>query len=312
MTNCNKPTFPLICNDADFSEPFHNTGEQIYYQKIDPVHASHVDGVVLLERNGNYYKAIYTENTINIEWYRCRYKDQPNDEAMITQAIQTAAYLGATLRFDAREYIVNKQLEFQNLSCFKLLGDKQHTLIKSNTTERFSSYYLKFVNCKNFIIEGIQIDQNKKNLVVYKEQDWGPEDYPELLRDFNGGIYITGATNVEIKDCSFLDLYTRAVHIYACDGDIKITNNLFESGVQTQMYRMEHLTISQSRDANVIVENNVFKNAENHNPATGVVAIFAFDLGEKNLYLSITITLNIVEEIILENIDYTQLTFMTM
>lgn len=285
MTNCNNYKFPSTCNPADYGhkEFFMNTGEEVYYQKITGSNLPE-DDVVIILRNGEYYKAILQENTINIEWYRCNER-YANDEAMITQAIKTTAYLGATLRFDAREYIVNKQLEFQNLSCFKLLGDKQHTLIKSNTTERFSSYYLKFVNCKNFIIEGIQIDQNKKNLVVYKEQDWGPEDYPELLRDFNGGIYITGATNVEIKDCSFLDLYTRAVHIYACDGDIKITNNLFESGVQTQMYRMEHLTISQSRDANVIVENNVFKNAENHNPATGVVAIFAFDLGEKKSVL---------------------------
>ncbi|MDM1557437.1 MULTISPECIES: hypothetical protein [Chryseobacterium] len=271
MTSCNKPTFPLICNDAYFSEPSYNTGEQIYYQKIDPVHASHIDGVVLLERNGNYYKAIYTENTINIEWYRCHYKNDPNDEAMITQAIKTAAYLGATLRFDAREYIVNKQLAFENLTCFKLLGDKQHTLIKSSTTERFWSYYLKFVNCNNFIIDGIRIDQNKSHISqVYTEADYNITGNDDTLRDFNGGIYVTfiqdrytgGTINIEIKNCSFLDLYTRGLQFYNCntEGEIKITDNYFESEIQTQMYRMEHLTLSQSHNINFIVENNIFKN----------------------------------------------------
>ncbi|MGN7867163.1 hypothetical protein [Chryseobacterium sp. 22458] len=265
MTNCNKPTFPLICNDADFSEPFHNTGEQIYYQKIDPVHASYVDGVVLLERNGNYYKAIYTENTINIEWYRCLYTNPliDNDEAMITQAVKTAAYLGATLRFDAREYIVNRQLEFQNLSCFKLLGDRQHTLIKSNTTERFRSYYLKFFDCKNFIIDGLRIDQNMSNISqVYTEADYNITSNDDTLRDFNGGIYIRKSTNIEIKNCSFFNLYTRGLQFYECieGGEIKITNNYFESEIQTQMYRMEHLTLSQSHNINFTIENNVFKN----------------------------------------------------
>ncbi|ASE63820.1 hypothetical protein [Chryseobacterium indologenes] len=280
MTNCNKPTFPLICNSADFSEPFHNTGELIYYQKIDPVHAGHVDGVVLLERNGNYYKAIYTENTINIEWYRCRYTDplNDNDEAMITQAIKTASYLGATLRFDAREYIVNKQLEFEELSCFRLLGDKQRTIIKSNSKQRFSSYFLHFSGCNNFIIEGIIFDLNKRNLQVYTEGDWNNAQ-SEILRDFNGGIYVLSSTNIEIIDCRFYDLYTRAVQFYDCNGEIKICNNFFESDVQQQMYRMEHLGLTQSHNANFFVENNVFKNAKHHDPSKAPCGIFAFDCG---------------------------------
>ncbi|WP_185289860.1 right-handed parallel beta-helix repeat-containing protein [Chryseobacterium lactis] len=279
MTNCNKPTFPSICTNADFSEPFHNTGELIYYQKIDPVHASHVDGVVILERNGNYYKAIYTENTINIEWYRCRYKN--DDEAMITQAIKTAAYLGATLRFDAREYIVNKQLDFQGLSCFKLLGDRQHTWIKSDSKRRFESFYFSFTECNNFIIEGIQFDLNKRNIPeVYSSAD------DALSKEFNGGILIKGdpqaylSYNIEITNCHFHDLYNRAIRIYGCSqGHIIVRDNLFESGVQEQIYMMEHLVISQSHSANVTVENNVFRNAENHDPSKAPCAIFAFDLG---------------------------------
>ncbi|MGG7553472.1 hypothetical protein ACQ7CX_22960 [Chryseobacterium arthrosphaerae] len=283
MTNCNKPTFPLICNDADFSEPFHNTGEQIYYQKIDPVHASHVDGVVLLERNGNYYKAIYTENTINIEWYRCLYTNPliDNDEAMITQAIKTAAYLGATLRFDAREYIVNTQLEFQNLSCFKLLGDRQHTWIKSNSNKRFESFYFSFTECNNFIIDGFQFDLNKRNIPeVYSSAD------DALSKEFNGAILINGnpatyfSYNIEITNCYFYDLYNRAIRIYGCSqGHIIVRDSLFESGVQNQIYMMEHLVISQSHSANVIVENNIFRNAENHDSSKAPCAIFAFDLG---------------------------------
>ncbi|WES97044.1 hypothetical protein P2W68_19660 [Chryseobacterium arthrosphaerae] len=283
MTNCNKPTFPLICNDADFSEPFHNTGEQIYYQKIDPVHASHVDGVVLLERNGNYYKAIYTENTINIEWYRCLYTNPliDNDEAMITQAIKTAAYLGATLRFDAREYIVNTQLEFQNLSCFKLLGDRQHTWIKSNSNKRFESFYFSFTECNNFIIDGLQFDLNKRNIPeVYSSAD------DALSKEFNGAILINGnpatyfSYNIEITNCYFYDLYNRAIRIYGCSqGHIIVRDSLFESGVQNQIYMMEHLVISQSHSANVIVENNIFRNAENHDSSKAPCAIFAFDLG---------------------------------
>ncbi|WP_241310757.1 hypothetical protein [Chryseobacterium arthrosphaerae] len=283
MTNCNKPTFPLICNDADFSEPFHNTGEQIYYQKIDPVHASHVDGVVLLERNGNYYKAIYTENTINIEWYRCLYTNPliDNDEAMITQAIKTAAYLGATLRFDAREYIVNRQLEFQNLSCFKLSGDRQHTWIKSNSNKRFESFYFSFTECNNFIIDGFQFDLNKRNIPeVYSSAD------DALSKEFNGAILINGnpatyfSYNIEITNCYFYDLYNRAIRIYGCSqGHIIVRDSLFESGVQNQIYMMEHLVISQSHSANVIVENNIFRNAENHDSSKAPCAIFAFDLG---------------------------------
>lgn len=277
MTNCNKPTFPLICNDADFSEPFHNTGEQIYYQKIDPAHANYVDGVVLLKRNGNYYKAIYTENTINIEWYRCLYTNPliDNDEAMITQAIKTAAYLGATLRFDAREYIVNKQLEFQKLSCFKLLGDEQRTLIKSSSKEKIEGAYFNFTDCDNFIIEGLKFDLNKSNLPVYNSVDNSTD------KEYNGGIFITKSYNIKITNCHFFDLYNRAVHIYSClKGDIIVSDNLFESGPQEQSYMMEHLVIGQCSWANVVVENNNFINAENHNPDHGVVAIYAFELGE--------------------------------
>jgi pectate lyase len=57
------------------------------------------------------------------------------------------------------------------------------------------------------------------------------------------------------------------VQFYDCNGDIKIYKNFFESGVQQQMYRMEHLGLTQSHNANFIVENNVFKNAENHDPS---------------------------------------------
>jgi hypothetical protein len=172
MTNCNSQKFPSTCNPADygFKKFFPHTGEEVYYQKITGSNLPE-DGIVFIKENGECYKAILNENTINIEWYRCS-PSYPNDEAMITQAIQTAAYLGATLRFDAREYIVNKQLEFQNLSCFKLLGDKQRTIIKSNSKQRFSSYFLHFSNCNNFIIEGIIFDLNKRNLQVYTEGDW--------------------------------------------------------------------------------------------------------------------------------------------
>ncbi|WP_123902335.1 right-handed parallel beta-helix repeat-containing protein [Chryseobacterium arthrosphaerae] len=246
-----------------------NTGEEVYYQKITGSNLPE-DDVVIILRNGEYYKALLNENTINIEWYRCN-KRYTNDEAMITQAIKTAAYLGATLRFDAREYIVNRQLAFENLNCFKLLGDKQHTLIKSDTTERFRSYYLKFVNCNNFIIDGIKIDQNKSHISqVYTEADYNIIGSDDTLRDFNGGIYITfiqdsytgGTINIEIKNCSFLDLYTRGLQFYNCntEGEIKITDNYFESEIQTQMYRMEHLTLSQSHNINFTIENNVFKN----------------------------------------------------
>jgi hypothetical protein len=48
---------------------------------------------------------------------------------------------------------------------------------------------------------------------------------------------------------------------------------------------MEHLVIAQSSYAEVVVENNTFKNAENHNPDHGVVAIYAFSLGEKGSVL---------------------------
>lgn len=241
------------------------------------MHASHVDGVVLLERNGNYYKAIYTENTINIEWYRCLYTNPliDNDEAIITQAIKTAAYLGATLRFDAREYIVNKQLEFQNLSCFKLLGDEQRTLIKSSSKERIEGAYFNFTDCDNFIIEGLKFDLNKSNLPVYNSVDNSTD------KEYNGGIFITKSYNIKITNCHFFDLYNRAVHIYSClKGDIIVSDNLFESGLQEQSYMMEHLVISQCSWANVVVENNNFINAENHNPDHGVVAIYAFELGE--------------------------------
>lgn len=300
MTNCESQKFPSTCNPADygFSKFFPHTGEEVYYQKISGVSLPE-DGVVIILENGEYYKAILHENTINIEWYRCnvRYAD---DEAIIEAAVKMAAYLGATLKFDAREYIVNRQLTFQRLSCFKLLGDKKHTLIKSNSTNRFNSYYLKFIHCSNFIIDGLRIDQNKSKISqVYTENDYNSAGN-ELLRDFNGGIYIINTTNVdnineysnavniEITNCSFLDLYTRGLQFYGCnEGDIKITNNYFESEIQTQMYRMEHLGLTQSHNVNFTVENNIFKNKVPRdgsgnpipNPDQMPCAIFAFDCG---------------------------------
>ncbi|SFN52401.1 hypothetical protein SAMN05421594_3155 [Chryseobacterium oleae] len=295
MTNCNSQKFPSTCQESTIIKTFHNTGEIIRYQEIDPISTSLLDGVVLRQENGKYYKAIYTENTINVEWYRCTYPtDLTNgtgDKVMLTKAINTAGYLGATLRFDAKEYILNEQLSFVNISCFKLLGDKQHTVIKSNSNQRFNSYFLHFSNCNNFIIEGISFDLNKRNLQVYTAHDWDSAA-TEILRDFNGGIYIINSlesTNIEINDCRFFDLYTRAIQFYNCEGTIKVSNNYFESGVQSQMFRMEHLGLTQSHNANFIVENNTFKNAKNLNPSTAPCGIFAFDCG---YYGSVLITNN--------------------
>lgn len=284
MTNCNNPQFPSMCTNASFSKLFTNTGDLIYYQEITDTsikseidNRNLLDGVVLINLDGKYYKAIYNENTINIEWYRCSYTIDLNtgDKDMITKAINTAGYLGAILKFDAKEYIVNEQLSFCNLSCFKLLGDKQHTLIRSDKSIRFESFFLSFTSCQSIIIEGIKFDQNKRNLPVYTTYD------DSLDKEYNGAIFITLSKDIEIKDCSFFDLYNRAVRIYYCDfmGNIKIINNYFESEVQQQIYRMEHLTVAQSHTANILIENNTFKNAENHDSSKAPCGIFAFDLG---------------------------------
>lgn len=280
MTNCNSQKFPSTCNPADygFNKFFPHTGEEVYYQKINETNLPE-DGVVLIQENGLYYKAILHENTINIEWYRCNER-YANDEEIILAAVKMAAYLGATLRFDAREYIVNRQLTFQNLSCFKLLGDKQHTVIKSNSNERVEGFYFSFTDCNNIIVEGFKFDLNKRNLPTYNSSD------DALSKEFNGGILIkgtyeiNGSHNIEITNCHFYDLYNRAVRFYNCEqGHIIVSNNLFESGVQEQIYMMEHLVISQSHNANVIVENNIFRNAENHDSSKAPCGIYGFDLG---------------------------------
>lgn len=280
MTNCNSQKFPSTCNPADygFNKFFPHTGEEVYYQKINETNLPE-DGVVLIQENGLYYKAILHENTINIEWYRCNER-YANDEEIILAAVKMAAYLGATLRFGAREYIVNRQLSFQNLSCFKLLGDKQHTVIKSNSNERVEGFYFSFTDCNNIIVEGFKFDLNKRNLPTYNSSD------DALSKEFNGGILIkgtyeiNGSHNIEITNCHFYDLYNRAVRFYNCEqGHIIVSNNLFESGVQEQIYMMEHLVISQSHNANVIVENNIFRNAENHDSSKAPCGIYGFDLG---------------------------------
>jgi hypothetical protein len=276
MTNCNSQTFPSTCNLADygFHKFFPHTGEEVYYQEVSGTSLPE-DDVVLIQENNVYYKAILPDNTINIEWYRCN-KRYANDEEIILAAVKMAAYLGATLRFDAREYIVNKQLSFQGLSCFKLLGDKQHTLIKSDKKDqdRLEGFYFSFTNCDNVIIEGLSFDQNKSKLITYSAAD------DAARKEFNSGIYFFRSSNIEIKNCHFFDLYNRAVRIYECNENIIVINNNFESGVQEQFYVMEHLVVSQSLKAHVVIEGNNFKNAENHNPANGVVAIYAFDLGD--------------------------------
>ncbi|KFF21172.1 right-handed parallel beta-helix repeat-containing protein [Chryseobacterium sp. JM1] len=291
MTNCNSQKFPSTCQESTIIKTFHNTGEVIRYQEIDPISTSLLDGVVLRQENGKYYKAIYTENTINVEWYRCTYPtDLTNgtgDKVMLTKAINTAGYLGATLRFDAKEYILNEQLSFVNISCFKLLGDKQHTVIKSNTNERFESFYFSFTTCQNIIIEGLKFDLNKRNLLAYNSAD------DAVQKEFNGGVFFTDSSNIEITNCSFFDLYNRAIRIYSChEGHIIVNNNLFESGLQNQIYVMEHLVISQSHNANVVVENNSFKNAENHDSSKAPCGIFGFDLG---LFGSVLINNNYFE-----------------
>ncbi|MFN1219341.1 hypothetical protein ACKW6Q_20440 [Chryseobacterium kwangjuense] len=280
MTNCSSQKFPSTCNPGDygFKKFFPHTGEEIYYQKITGSNLPE-DGVVLIFENGEYYKAILHENTINIEWYRCNER-YVNDEAIIVAAIKMAAYLGATLRFEAREYIVNRQLGFQQLSCFKLLGDKQHTIIKSNSSIRFEGFYFSFIDCNNVIIEGFKFDLNKRNLPAYNSSD------DALSKEFNGGILfkgsseINGSHNIEITNCHFYDLYNRALRFYYCEqGHIIVRNNLFESGVQNQIYMMEHLVITQSHNANVVVENNIFRNAENHDSSKAPCGIYGFDLG---------------------------------
>ncbi|WP_312173757.1 right-handed parallel beta-helix repeat-containing protein [Chryseobacterium sp.] len=277
MTNCNSQRFPSTCTSTDygFKKFFAHTGEEVYYQNITGTNLPE-DGIVIILENGEYYKAILNENTINIEWYRCdkehRYN---NDEEIILAAVKMAAYLGATLRFDAREYIVNNQLSFQGLSCFKLLGDKQHTLIKPSTKDRVEGFYFNFNDCHNVIIDGLRFDQNQRNLIIYSAAD------DVALKEFNCGIYFTLSSCIEITNCSFYDLYNHAIRIYSCgEGNIIVSNNHFESGLQKQIYVMEHLVVSQAPKAKVFIENNIFENAENHDPSTGVVGIFAYELGE--------------------------------
>ena len=95
-------------------------------------------------------------------------------------------------------------------------------------------------------------------------------DYDDV---YNCGVYtFTGAQNVTVRDCSFVNLYTVGGYFRIADNVI-VTDCRFTSPLQTQDQNLQHLQFQTS--SAIKVKNCDFDNAPNTSPATNACGIFA-------------------------------------
>jgi len=247
------------------------TKENVNFEQIPTIPEGQiVDNVMFATRSGLYYKRIVT-NGIQLRWF-----SKFSDDEAIEKAVKMASFFKTALYFDNREYKITRQLNFNNLSNFKLIGQPSTKILPANN-DRLSSYYFRFQDCSNFSIEGLYFDQNKRNLPTYLKTDYDNTNIDEK-RDFNSSIFIKDSFDFELKNNSFYDLYNKSIVIYQCYKRVVVRDNYFHSGIQQQNQRMEFLSLWQSHYANILVENNVFDDSPNASN-NSVCGIFGFSCG---------------------------------
>lgn len=202
-------------------------------------------------------------------------KTQKDHSISMSKFFQDVSRKNAVGVVDGYNIELEKEITVKNVNNLEL--SFKNTVFYSN--KRFSGFFLNFLNSKNIIIDGFNVEMYRSRLQIYLEKD-----YPNI---FNAGLGFKGCQNIEIKNSKFLNLYTRSIEITESYGNILVNNNFFSSKKQNQKYLLEHIVLGSSRNAIILISKNKFDNEVYENPDFGIAAVSGYGLGKMGGKVSI-------------------------
>ena len=167
---------------------------------------------------------------------------------------------GAYLSFVPGEYMLEAPVSFAGKTNITLFG--YGATIQCGAS-RIESYF-NVDGTSGINILGFTFDAKKSSMPLYT-----PADFANV---YNCGVYAyTGAQNVTVQHCTFVNLYTNA-GFFRGSSNVIISECRFSSPLQTQTQKMEHLLFQTSSAIKVL--NCDFDNAPNTSPATNACGVF--------------------------------------
>lgn len=183
-----------------------------------------------------------------------------DDTAAIQAAVSSLAS-GSTLLFPPGSYKVTAPITFSGKSNVTING--YGSTVYCGPT-RIQSYF-NIDSSSDIDIIGFTFDAKMQSMPLYT-----PGDYGNI---YNAGVYTyNGAQNVNVKDCSFINLYTVA-GFFRNSTNVFVADCRFKSPLQTQNQQLEHLLFQTSAEVNV--NNCNFDNAASVSPSSNAAGIYA-------------------------------------
>jgi polygalacturonase len=187
--------------------------------------------------------------------------DGVTDDTAAIQSAVTALPSGATLLFPPGTYKLTASVLLAGKTNITLLG--YGTTIQCGAS-RIESYF-NIDSSSAINVFGFIFDAKMQSMPTYT-----PADYDDV---YNCGIYTySGAQNVSVKDCAFINLYTVGA-FFRASSNVIVTDCRFSSPLQTQTQNLQHLMFQTS--ASIKVTSSHFDNAVSTNPAVNACGIFA-------------------------------------
>jgi hypothetical protein len=192
------------------------------------------------------------------------YGADPSGVADSTTAIQTAVNAmtsGSVLTFPSGVYKLTAPITFAGKTNVTLSG--YGATVNCGAT-RIESYF-NIDGASGIDILGFNFDAKMQSMPAYTSGD-----HPNV---YNCGVYTyTGAQDVTVRDCAFINLYTVG-GFFRIATNVIITDCRFKSPLQSQDQKLEHLLFQTS--AAIKITNCDFDNAPNTSPATNACGVFA-------------------------------------
>ena len=176
-----------------------------------------------------------------------------------TEPIQTAFDSGEMVLFSQKTYLITGRIKVSSNTIIE--GNSATLKIKDNTLLMFdgsdlSSENIEGILCgygvSNIYCHNLTFDMNGQNMPIFS-------DYSKLS---NIGFAFSDCVNIAVEDCKFINIYNCSIIIHNTGGHISVIKNYFESFVQHQGLRCEHICIHGiPSEAVVSIEKNIIKNA---------------------------------------------------
>ena len=187
--------------------------------------------------------------------------DGVTDDTAAIQAAVTSLPIGGALLFLEGTYVITSPISFTGKTNITVSG--YGATIQCGAT-RIESYF-NIDNVNGVDIFGFTFDGKMQSMPTYTSGDYG--------NVYNCGVYtFTGASNITVRDCYFVNLYTSGGFFRIAD-NVTVTDCQFTSPLQTQDQWLQHLHFQTS--SAIKVTNCDFDNALNTSPATNACGIFA-------------------------------------